>query len=89
MSENVIELSVVKQAENDGWYVRKVKWIGRVGAPDRFFAKDGRMLFIEFKDTGEKPRLTQQKEHKRLREAGVVFYVCDSIAKAKQILGLP
>jgi hypothetical protein len=89
MSENVIELSIVTQAENDGWYVRKLKWIGRVGAPDRFFAKGGRTLLIEFKDVGEKPRLSQKKEHERLKAAGVEFYVCDSIAQAKKILGLP
>lgn len=88
VTETVIELSVVGLAENAGWYVRKLKWIGRVGAPDRFFAKDGRVVLIEFKDTGETPRLTQKREHDRLRAAGVEVHSCDSIAKAKKVLGL-
>lgn len=88
MTETVIELSVVAQAEAAGWYVRKLKWIGRVGAPDRFFAKDGRVVLIEFKDTGKDARLTQNREHTRLRNAGVELHICDTIAKAKKVLGL-
>lgn len=88
MSENVIELTIVNLAEKDGWFQRKLEWVGRRGAPDRFFAKAGRVVLIEFKDTGKEPGLLQQREHQQLLAAGVEVHVCDSIAKAKRVLGL-
>ena len=50
MAEYYIEDNVVAAAEADGWFSRKLQWVGRDGAPDRLFVKLGRVVFIEFKD---------------------------------------
>ena len=86
--EVAVESPVVKRAERAGWFVRKVKWIGRNGAPDRVFIKSGRVVWIEFKDTGEEPRLSQTLEHDRLRAAGAELYCCDNVSDALRILGI-
>lgn len=86
--EIAIELPVVKRAEKAGWFVRKVQWPGRRGAPDRVFIKGGRTVWIEFKDEGEVPRLSQTLEHDRMKEAGAEVYWCDNITEALQILGI-
>ena len=79
MLENPIEVDVTKYAKATGWYVRKIKWIGRCGAPDRFFAKNGFIVFIEFKRPGKKPNAQQKREHRRLRLSGVRVWVIDSV----------
>lgn len=86
--ELAIEIPVVRRAEAAGWFVRKVQWVGRVGAPDRVFAKEQRIVWIEFKDTGQKPRLSQLQEHKRMREAGMEVHVCDTVSSALRVLGI-
>lgn len=87
--EAAIEKPVVTWAARHGWLVRKLQWAGRVGAPDRFFAKDGRIVLIEFKRPGGKPRPTQDRELARLIAAGVECHVVDSIDQGKEVLGGP
>lgn len=43
------ELEVVAWAENHGWIVRKIQYIGRRGCPDRLFAGYGHLFLIEMK----------------------------------------
>lgn len=86
--ESVIEDYVCERAAAQGWYVRKLKWIGRLGAPDRFFAKGGRIVFIEFKRPGEKARRTQKDEIEEMKAAGIEVHVCDTPTQALRILGV-
>ena len=86
--ESNVEMPVVRRAERKGWFVRKLGWLGRTGAPDRFFAKGGRIVLIEFKDALKEPNLNQLEEHRELREAGVEVYVCDRADEAMRILGI-
>ena len=88
MRESAIEGKVCHDAEAEGWFQRKLSWIGRTGAPDRFFAKEGRVVLIEFKAPGEVPRADQVREHKRLRAAGVEVHVVDNVADGHRVLGL-
>lgn len=88
MLENPIEQLVCDKAQREGWFVRKVKWISRRSAPDRLFAKDGRVLFIEFKSPGEKTEGGQSKEVQRMKEAGMEVHVCDGPFQAYRILGI-
>lgn len=82
-------MPVVRRAERAGYYVRKVSWVGRNGAPDRLFArKDRGQVYIEFKAPGEVPRRLQREEHKAMREAGIEVHVCDSVSDALRILWL-
>ena len=88
--ERSLEGQAVRHAENHGWLCRKLQWIGRRGAPDRFCAKDGRVVLIEFKDpeNGEVSG-NQVREHAALRKAGVETHVVDSLIEFCAILGLP
>lgn len=88
MIESPIEQLVVDKAEAAGWLVRKLKWIGRRGGPDRFFAKDGRLVLIEFKKPGETAKAGQGKELERLRQAGLEVHQCDNHLAALRILGV-
>lgn len=88
MSEILIEMSVVGRAELEGWLVRKCSWIGRRGAPDRLFAKGGRMLFVEFKALGKTLEPHQQREIARMTAAGIEVHVVDSIIDGLAILGI-
>lgn len=76
------------RAAEAGWYHRKVKWAGRRNAPDNIFAKEGRVVFIEFKRTGETPRPGQEKEIKAMRDAGMEVYATDNPLRALDILGV-
>ena len=86
--EKGVEMPVVKRAEKAGWFVRKLAWPGRIGAPDRVFIKDGRVVWIEFKDAGKRPRKSQELEHDRMKAAGAELYWCDNVLEALQILGI-
>ena len=89
MLESAIENPVVKRAEQAGYFVRKVQWVGRRSAPDRLFArKDRGQVYIEFKRPGDDARLAQELEHKRMRDAGIEVHVCDNIDDAMRILWL-
>ncbi|RWP69506.1 hypothetical protein [Mesorhizobium sp.] len=75
------ELDVVAWAENNGWLVRKLQWIGRRSAPDRLFAGYGQLLLIEMKRKGKTPsrdgKLSkgQEGEFKRFADVGVTVHV--------------
>lgn len=88
MLEAAVEMPVVRRAEAAGWFVRKVVWPNRIGAPDRVFIKESRVVWIEFKAPGETPRLSQIQEHDRMRAAGAELHVCDSASTALKILGI-
>ncbi len=88
MIESPIEQLVADKAEAAGWLVRKLKWIGRRGGPDRFFAKAGRVVLIEFKKPGEAAKAGQDKELTRLQQAGVEVHQCDNPLSALRILGV-
>lgn len=83
--EALIEAEVVREAQANGWYVRKFKSTVR-GVPDRMFAKDGKVAFIEFKQRrGEMGKL-QEREIAKMRDAGLDVYVCRSVEEARAAL---
>lgn len=88
--EGEIEDAVMSRARKAGWLVRKLKWPGRVGGPDRYFLKDGRTVLIEFKAEGKEvePGSVQEREIGRLRAAGGEVHVCNDIDSALAILGI-
>jgi hypothetical protein len=95
MRESVVEREVCEFATGRGWLVRKLQWIGRCNAPDRFFARkkepcptcgcDYEIALPEFKAPGEKPRRGQEKEIKRLQKHGVPVPVVDSIEQGRNL----
>lgn len=90
MRESEVEAYLVKQVKALGGEVRKVRWIGRNGAPDRLVmlpeipgrfdwdGRPGRTLWVELKAPGEKAKPHQQREHERMRRMGQIVVVVDS-----------
>lgn len=88
MLEAPLEDWACDKAEAAGWLVRKLRWQGRRNAPDRFFAKDARIVLIEFKRPGDDARATQKREIRDLKAAGVEVHVVDNPLVALRILGV-
>lgn len=87
--ETVLEEDICAEAEAAGWFVRKVQWTGRRGAPDRVFIRNGRVVWIEFKRLGRKAQGLQDRELRRMKEVGAqIFRDVDTHKKAREILGL-
>lgn len=88
MVEYQYEKTVVQKAEAAGWYVKKYAFVGVRGGPDRMFIKDGRVVFIEFKDQGKTAEALQAKCHREMREAGAEVHCLDNPWAALRVLGL-
>lgn len=87
--EAAIERTICKEAEDAGWLVYKLTFIGVNGAPDRLFGRDGRAILIEFKRPGEEPTRQQYRRHQELRDYfGFEVAWADSLSGARDILGL-
>lgn len=86
MRESEIEAYLVKRVRELGGEVRKVKWIGRRGAPDRLVMADGSTLWVELKAPGETCRPHQIREHERMRRMGQRVEVIDSIEGVDEVL---
>jgi len=93
MRESDIEKYLVKRVKEMGGEVRKVKWIGRNGAPDRLVMLpylcrpgDPMTLWVELKATGKVPEPHQLREHKRMRAMGQTVAVIDSLEGVDALL---
>lgn len=79
MRERDVEKYLVDRVKALGGEVRKVKWIGRHGAPDRL-AMLGGAHFVELKAPGEMLEPHQEREHARMKKHGVSVRMLDSYA---------
>lgn len=87
MREADIERYLVKRVKALGGEVRKVRWVGRRGAPDRFLMLPGHVgLWVELKAPGKKPRVNQLREHERMRAMGQRVVVIDSLKGVDEVL---
>lgn len=81
MRERVVEAYLCKCVKRRGGEVRKVKWVGRHGAPDRYIMlPDIGCVWIELK----RPKRAvlqshQEREHVRMRKCGAWVEVLDSV----------
>jgi len=87
--ERKIENYLVKRVRETGGFTRKLKWIGRNGAPDRMvwwkpsISDPLRVLiyFVELKAPGKKPTKQQAIEHQKMWDSGIYLVrVLDSEA---------
>lgn len=70
--ERDLEKYLVRRAEAEGAFLRKLRWIGMRNAPDRFLARrNGQKTFIELKKLGEPATKLQLDEHAAMRAAGL------------------
>lgn len=86
MRESTIENYLVERVKAMGGEVRKVRWIGRNGAPDRLVMLNGKAIFIELKAPGEKAKPHQVREHERMRRMGQRVEVVDSCERVDEVL---
>lgn len=77
--EGRIEAYLKKRVTETGGEVRKLAWLGRRGAPDRFVWWRGPVFaFVELKRPGGKATIGQKREHAKLRVGGFSVYVIDT-----------
>jgi len=88
-TEASLERSLLRKAKELGWLIRKVQWIGRSGAPDRLFVRNGQVVFIELKREGGWLRQEQWREARALRAQGVVVRAADTLSDALKVLDNP
>ena len=78
-SEKDTEKFLVQQVELLGGLCRKFVSPGHRNVPDRLcFMPDGKLILIEVKSEGDKPRIGQLNEIARLRDLGFSAYVCET-----------
>lgn len=88
MLEREIEKYGDAIAFKKGFIVRKLKWDGRRGAPDKFYAGHGTVILVEYKRPGKKEAglsAIQKREIARLRDCGVEVHVIDSKEEVRAI----
>lgn len=80
-----IEQPATEYAESRGWLIEKVVSNTRRGFPDRFCARRGRVMLLEFKAPDKEPTEQQLKRHKELRDQGVEVHWVDNLQDAKTL----
>ena len=83
--ESKIEKAGSDFAELRGWFEFKIMVASKKGIPDRFYARRGRQLFVEWKRDGEPPNAQQLKRHREMRAAGIEVHVLDNIEEAYEL----
>lgn len=87
MRERDIEKRLIARVSEAGGLIRKIKWIGVTGAPDRIVILPAPVkrsyhrfetLWIELKAPGKPPKERQAIEHALLRKYGQEVFVIDS-----------
>lgn len=86
MKERDIEKYLHDRAKAIGGDYRRLSWIGRNHGPDDLILLPGRSFMVEAKRPGEKPRPGQEREHERLRAAGITVHVVSTLAEVDAIL---
>lgn len=84
--EGTIENYMRRQAEAYDCLFYKFTSPSRAGVPDRILIGHGRVVFVEMKAPGEKPRPLQVKVFGDLMEHGAEVYVVDTKAGADALL---
>lgn len=78
MREKEIEQKLVKEIKRMGGLCLKFVSPGMNGMPDRLvLLPGGRIVFVELKAPGQKPRKLQLRRHAQLRTLGFTVYVLD------------
>lgn len=86
MNEHHIEQQLKKSVEASGGICWKLVCPGTTGVPDRICLMRNRVVFVELKAPGKKPRPTQQHRMNQLRQQGFVALVVDSVDGITEVL---
>lgn len=85
MREKIIEARLVKRVKELGGEVRKVQFVNRPGAPDRYVMLGGKGFWVELKAPGKLAEPHQVREHNRMRRMGEIVHVVDSIEGVEEL----
>ena len=80
--EGRIQSHLMKLVKAVGGFCRKLAWEGRAGAPDLIIIINGKIVFVEVKRPGGKPKPHQVREHERMAKRGADVRVIDNIHDA-------
>lgn len=83
MLEKDIENALVRKVKTLGGMCEKFTSPGRRSVPDRIITlPNGKIVFVEVKNTGKKPTELQLRDHERRRALGCDVRVIDNIDDA-------
>jgi hypothetical protein len=90
MRERDIENYLRKEVKKRGGHIRKLKWIGRRGAPDDLVWIQGWDFpkLVEMKRPGKKLEAHQRRERLRLIKMGIESVKLDTLKDIDKFLGL-
>ena len=87
MREKAIETYLRESVKRKGGMAVKQDWVSVRGAPDRLvLMAEGKVVFVELKAPGQKPKPHQERLHKKLRGLGVRVEVIDSKQQVDDLL---
>ena len=78
-TERKVEQALKRSVEKAGGCCYKFTSPSRAGVPDRIVVLRGRIVFVELKATGEKPRTLQRAVARAIRKAGGRVYCLSSV----------
>jgi len=84
--ESDIERYLLRALRDYKCHVRKLRFVGHRGAPDRAIMRDGKTFYVELKAPGKKVPAYQAREHERLRDVGQTVVVIDSFEAVDQFV---
>src|ERR1700690_3653567 len=84
--ESDLEEHATRWPRGRGWYSRKYRAAGGRGVPDRFYLRNGRVLFVEFKRRPAVPTVQQWEEIQALLDAGADALYVDSIEDFRAVI---
>lgn len=76
--EAAIEQHFIRMAKKHKCFYCKMKALSTSGVPDRVVIRDGKILFVELKATGKKPRALQKEIIGDMTSHGASVYVIDA-----------
>jgi hypothetical protein len=86
-SEKIIERKLVELTKQKGGLCIKLLTYQFIGLPDRMcLFPGGKVIFVELKSTGEKPKKIQINVHKMLRNLGFRVEVVDTIRGVENLI---
>lgn len=84
--ESSVEAKGCEYAFKRGWFEAKLTSPSANGWPDRFYARDGVIILVEWKrDEDTEPSPQQSLRHTQLRKYGVRVEVIGSMRKAREV----
>lgn len=87
MAENRdIREPVIEHAKSIGVLARRLVMLNRRGYPDTTFMKSGIVVLMEFKDLDGDLSMLQEREIARLRKAGMIVHIVDTVEAGIAIL---